>query len=413
MLLSHLLNRLIVVGSLSVIDANGKTHLFEGAPGPAFTVRLHDKSLHWRLFNNPPLALGESCTDATLTVEGAELYQFLEFIGLNMAITGRLTLSGTTGWMEWVLRRLRQFNPAGWARFNVAHHYDLSGALYDLFLDSDKQYSCAYFPTLEISLDKAQEAKKRHIAAKLMVGPGQKVLDIGCGWGGMAIYLARETGADVTGLTLSKEQLLSARKSAEDAGLSNRAHFHLRDYREQSGAFDRIVSVGMFEHVGIDHFKRFFQQVHELLTPDGVALIHTIGRFNGPGVTDPWTRKYIFPGGYIPSLSEIMPAIEKNHLLTTDIEVLRLHYAQTLRHWRLRFMVNRAKAAALYDERFCRMWEYYLAISEVSFRHLGSTVFQIQLTKSQDTLPLTRDYMTALEPSGAPKPEPRDSSRAA
>ncbi|NQU61416.1 MAG: class I SAM-dependent methyltransferase [Rhodospirillales bacterium] len=413
MLLSHLLNRLIRVGSLSVVDANGKTHLFEGAPGPAFTVRLHDKSLHWRLFTNPPLALGESCTDGTLTVEGAALYDFLDFIGRNMAHVGRLSLYGTTGWADWMLRRFQQFNPAGWAKFNVAHHYDLSGDLYDLFLDSDKQYSCAYFPSPKISLEKAQEAKKRHIAAKLMVEPGQKVLDIGCGWGGMAIYLARETGADVTGLTLSKEQLLTARKRAEEAGLSHRVRFYLRDYREQTGAFDRIVSVGMFEHVGIDHFKRYFRQVHDLLTPEGVALIHTIGRFYGPGITDPWIRKYIFPGGYIPALSEIMPAIEKNFLWTTDIEVLRLHYAQTLRHWRYRFMANRDKAAALYDERFYRMWEYYLAISEVSFRHLGSTVFQIQLTKSQDTLPLTRDYMAALEASGAPKPEPRENSRAA
>ena len=228
----------------------------------------------------------------------------------------------------------------------------------------------------------------------------------------MALHLARETGSDVTGLTLSKEQLDVAQTRARDEGLSHRVRFYLRDYREQAGTFDRIVSVGMFEHVGIDHFKRYFEQVRDLLSPDGVALIHAIGRIDGPGVTDPFIRKYIFPGGYIPALSEIMPAIEKTGLWTTDIEVLRLHYAETLRHWRQRFLANRDKAAALYDDRFVRMWEYYLAISEVSFRHLATCVFQIQLTRSQDAVPLTRDYIGVLE-AEIFKSNRRDNTRAA
>lgn len=414
MLLSHLLNRLIRVGSLSVIDAYGNTHLFEGTKGPAVTVRLHDKALHHRLFTNPPLTLGEAYTNGTLTVEDADLYDFLDLIGRNMELSGLSHLKGTTGWISWLLRRLQQWNPAGWARLNAARHYDLSGDLYDLFLDADKQYSCAYFPTPGTGLDEAQETKKRLIAAKLLIEPGHKVLDIGSGWGGMAIYLARETGADVTGLTLSAEQLKVSRQRARDAGLSDRVWFHLRDYREQTGVFDRIVSVGMFEHVGIDHFGKYFSQVRDLLTADGVALLHTMGRVDGPGVTDPWIRKYVFPGGYIPALSEIMPAIEKTGLWTTDIEVLRLHYAETLRHWRRRFKANREKAVALYDERFFRLWEYYLAISEIGFRYLDTTVFQIQITRSQDAVPLTRDYMTRLEDTaGRPKTTRAVSSRAA
>jgi len=412
MLLSQLLKRLIRVGTLRVVDANGTTHLFEGAEGPGVTVRLHDKALHHRLYTNPPLALGEAYTNGTLTVEDATLYDFLDLIGRNMNLAGVSQLKGATGWLNRALRRFQQFNPRGWSRFNAARHYDLSSALYDLFLDSDRQYSCAYFTSPEAGLEEAQKSKKRHLAAKLLIEPGHRVLDIGCGWGGLALFLARETGAEVTGLTLSVEQLKYAEKAAQDAGLSERVKFHLRDYREQTGVFDRIVSVGMFEHVGIDHFHRFFAQVRNLLTDDGVALLHTIGRSDGPGVTDPWIRKYIFPGGYLPALSEIMPAVEKTRLLTTDIEILRLHYAETLRHWRDRFLANRDKAARLYDERFCRLWEYYLTISEISFRYLGSVVFQVQLSKAQDAVPLTRDYIAELEADLA-KPRSRKPSRAA
>ncbi len=394
MLASRMLDSLIRVGSLKVIDAGGQTHLFSGLEGPAVTVRLHDRTLHHRLFFNPSLALGEGYTDGTLTIEdGAGLYEFLDLLGRNLEAAGRSGMGGIAGWLNRAFRRSQQFNPVGWARLNAARHYDLSGALYDLFLDSDKQYSCAYFTDPNIGLDRAQQEKERHIAAKLLLKPGQRVLDIGCGWGGLAIYLATETGADVTGLTLSVEQLKVAECRAREAGLSDRVRFCLRDYREQTGAFDRIVSVGMFEHVGIDHYKRFFRQVRDLLAEDGVALLHTIGRIDGPGPTDPWIRKYIFPGGYIPALSEVMSAIEGTGLWTTDIEVLRLHYAETLRHWRQQFLANRDKAAALFDERFCRMWEYYLAISEITFRYLATAVFQIQLTKRQDAVPLVRDYV--------------------
>jgi len=406
MFLSQLLTPLIRVGTLKVIDANGKTHLFQGAEGPFVCVRLHDKSLPLRLCLNPPLALGEAYTNGTLTVEGASLYDLMDLFGRNMRLAGVSQLRGWAGWLHRALRRLQQFNPKGWSRYNVAHHYDLSSDLYDLFLDSGRQYSCAYFPSSETGLEEAQELKKRHIAAKLLIEPGHRVLDIGCGWGGLALYLARETGALVTGLTLSVEQLKYANQTARNAGLSDRVEFHLRDYRDQTGVFDRIVSVGMFEHVGITHFRKFFAQVHDLLAENGIALLHTIGRMDGPGVTDPWIRKYIFPGGYLPALSEIMPAVEKSQLWTTDIEILRLHYAETLKHWRMRFLANRDRAARLYDERFCRLWEYYLTVSEITFRYLATTVFQIQMAKEQAAVPLTRDYIGKGE-AAISKPRPR------
>ena len=283
------------------------------------------------------------------------------------------------------------------ARRNVAHHYDLSAELYDLFLDADRQYSCAYFTDPAQDLETAQLRKKQHIAAKLLLKPGLRVLDIGCGWGGLGIYLAQQLGAEVTGITLSTEQLAIANARVAAAGLDDRAHFHLRDYRHETGSFDRIVSVGMFEHVGVNHYGEFFSTLRKCLADDGVALLHTIGRRDSPGSTNPWLQKYIFPGGYSPSLSELSAAIERSGLWISDIEVLRLHYADTLRHWRLRFEANRARVAALYDERFCRMWEFYLVTSEVSFRHLDNVVFQVQLAKRRDAVPQTRDYQFAAE----------------
>ncbi len=393
MLVARLLRKLISVGSLTVIDAAGNTHLFHGADGPAVTVRLHDRSLHYRLFFSPSLGFGKAYADGRVSLEHGDIYDLLALIGRNLEIMG---LSGYGGWIgavDWVFRRLRQFNPVSRARTNVAHHYDLTGDFYDLFLDSDKQYSCGYFTHPGIGLERAQTEKKRLIATKLLLKPGMRVLDIGSGWGGLALYLARKHDVAVTGLTLSEEQVKASRERARRAGLADRVRFHLRDYRQQTGVFDRVVSVGMFEHVGIDHFRRYFGQVRDRLTPDGVALLHTIGRIDGPGITDPWIERYVFPGGYIPALSEIVPAIEKSRLWTTDIEVLRLHYAETLRHWRRRFRRNRDKAKALYGERFCRIWEYYLAVSEVSFRHLATSVFQIQLARSQDAVPLTREYL--------------------
>jgi cyclopropane-fatty-acyl-phospholipid synthase len=292
-----------------------------------------------------------------------------------------------------LVRRLHQYNPVARSQKNVAHHYDLSSELYALFLDSDRQYSCAYFRDPGDDIETAQRAKLRHIAAKLRLRPGLKVLDIGSGWGGLALYLAETYGVDVTGLTLSAEQHKLATQRAAAAGLSDRVRFLMRDYREADGLYDRIVSVGMFEHVGVNQYGAFFDRVHRLLNPDGVALLHTIGRSDGPGATHPWVRKYIFPGGYSPALSEIVPVVERAQLWLTDVEVLRLHYAETLRLWRQRFLANRERVRALYDERFCRMWELYLVGAEIGFRRQGLVNFQIQIAKAVDAVPLTRDYM--------------------
>ncbi|HEY5413059.1 MAG TPA: cyclopropane-fatty-acyl-phospholipid synthase family protein [Caulobacteraceae bacterium] len=305
------------------------------------------------------------------------------------------------------MRHIRQANSRAAARRNVAHHYDLSTDLYRRFLDADMQYSCAYFSHPGMTLEEAQAAKKAHIAAKLDLRPGLRVLDIGCGWGGMALTLARDYGVDVTGITLSQEQLLIARQRASDTGLADRVRFELIDYRDVEGVFDRIVSVGMFEHVGVPNYAPFFERVAELLADDGVALVHSIGCKDPPGVSDPFIRKYIFPGGFIPSLSQVTPAIEPTGLWVTDIEVLRLHYAETLRHWRERFAAEREAIAAVYDERFCRMWEFYLAISELGFRAGSCMVMQMQLTKRVDVLPTARNYMVEVEAAGAMVAQPR------
>jgi len=340
--------------------------------------------------------------DGTLTVESGTIYDLLDLVGRNLG-NGRIN-----AWDKWFMnfetlwRGVEQANPLGKARNHVAHHYDLSGELYDLFLDGDRQYSCAYFPTAGVSLDQAQEAKKRHIAAKLCLEPGQKVLDIGSGWGGMGLYLARHADVFVTGVTLSTEQYKLSRKLAQEAGLADRVGFYLRDYREDTGTYDRIVSVGMFEHVGAPHYQEYFDKLASLLRDDGVALLHTIADRSMPSSCNPWIRNYIFPGGYCPALSEILPAIERAGLWVTDIEILRLHYAETLRYWRERFMANRRRAIELYDERFCRMWEFYLAGCEMAFRRMGMMVVQIQLTKSIDAVPLTRDYMARWEQAHAP-----------
>jgi cyclopropane-fatty-acyl-phospholipid synthase len=398
MLLAALLRRVITRGELTLIDARGNRHrIGDAALGPAVTIRLHDRSLHSKLLRNPRLYAGEAYMDGTLTVEGGTIYDFLDLVGLN-------TANGAVGGWDRCLARsqmlwrwFQQYNPLRRSQANVAHHYDLSGELYEMFLDSDRQYSCAYFDRPGCTLEDAQAAKKRHIAAKLALRPGMRVLDIGSGWGGMALYLARTAGVEVTGITLSTEQLKLSRQRAAAEGLEDRVRFVLRDYREEKGTYDRIVSVGMFEHVGAPQYKTFFRQLNRLLTDDGVALLHTISHMDEPTATNPWLRKYIFPGGYCPSLSEILPKTEQVGLWVTDIEILRLHYAETLRHWRHRFVANWDKAVDLYDERFCRMWEFYLAGSEMSFRHQGQIVAQIQLAKSVDALPITRDYMTEWE----------------
>src|SRR6185503_8516031 len=333
--------------------------------------------------------------DGRLTVERGTIADVLEIMLMNLG-TGRLPgiIHASRKLCLW-LRPITQFNSARRARRNVARHYDLSRSLYDLFLDHDLNYSCAYFSHPGMSLEAAQAAKKLHIAAKLNLHrPGLKVLDIGSGWGSLGLDLARENDADVLGVTLSGEQLAVANHRAAAAGLARQCRFELRDYRAVEGQFDRIASVGMFEHVGVQYYDTFFAKLRDLLAPDGVALLHTIGRADGPGATPPWISKYIFSGGYVPALSEIMASIERSGLYATDIEVWRLHYAETLKKWRTRFHKNRAKAAALYDERFCRMWEFYLAGAEMAFRHDGQVVFQIQLAKRVDTLPMTRDYMS-------------------
>jgi cyclopropane-fatty-acyl-phospholipid synthase len=347
-------------------------------------IRIHDLATAWRITRNPGLAVGEAYMDGTLTIERGTLYDFLAVATRNLAHVKRR-------------RRAPARNRRADAGRNVAHHYDLSRALFDLFLDSDKQYSCGYFVRPDMSLDDAQLAKKRHIAAKLALRAGDRVLDIGSGWGGLALTLAEEHGADVVGITLSKEQLRDARERAASRGLARRVRFDLTDYRDVEGEFDRIVSVGMFEHVGPAHYDAYFAAIARLLKRDGVALLHTIGRFDGPAGGNAWIEKYIFPGGTIPALSQIIAATERAGLIVSDVEVLRLHYAETLRAWRERFAARRDEARALYDERFCRMWEFYLAGAEAGFREGALVVFQVQLIKDRAVLPLTRDYITDFE----------------
>jgi cyclopropane-fatty-acyl-phospholipid synthase len=397
MMLASVLARAIRLGSLTLIDAAGGRHRFGGAPGPSATIRLHDPALHWKLLLKPRLFVPEAYMDGTLTIEEGNLYDFIDLMvcnDVNLTDSLPIRLGQAAGRL---VRRVHQYNPVPRARRNVAHHYDLSDQLYELFLDRDRQYSCAYFRAPEDDLDTAQDNKKRHLAAKLLLRPGLRVLDIGSGWGGLALHLAAESGCDVTGLTLSEEQLKVSTRRAAAAGLADRVRFHLRDYREETGCYDRIVSVGMFEHVGLNQYPAYFRKLRDQLAPDGVALLHSIGRMDGPGTTNPWMRKYIFPGGYSPALSEVVPEAERARLWITDIEILRLHYADTLRAWRCRFEHNRERIRALYDERFCRMWEMYLVGSELAFRRDGHFVFQMQLAKTVDAVPLTRDYITDWE----------------
>jgi cyclopropane-fatty-acyl-phospholipid synthase len=398
MLLARFLGKLIRSGSLTLIDAQGQAVETGDGTDPKVTIRIHDRMTQWKMGVNPALYTGEAYMDGKLTIEEGTLYDFLDLATRSLWEPGNGAIVAAMNTLRIMVRLARQINPVSRSRTNVAHHYDLSGGLYDLFLDADRQYSCAYFEHPAASLEEAQESKKRHIAAKLLLDrPGLRVLDIGCGWGGLALYLAAETGAHVTGITLSQEQLKTARERAERAGLADRVSFHLRDYRLEQGAYDRIVSVGMFEHVGTPHYPAFFGKVRELLAPDGVALLHSIGRADTPGSTNPWIRKYIFPGGYCPALSEVLPVIERKALVVTDVEILRLHYAATLREWRRRFTENRDKVKEIYDERFCRMWEFYLAGAEVAFRNENQIVFQIQFARDQEAVPLTRDYIGEWE----------------
>jgi len=398
-ILDAVLKRFIIVGRLTVRWPDGRLRTYAGQPGPEASLTIHTNEAIRRLVLNPALAVGECYMDGTLTPDARGIYDVLDVLVTNLTANGgKLLMAQVRHKLRLLKRRIDQYNPAGRAQRNVAHHYDLNGRLYSLFLDRDRQYSCAYFPRGDETLEEAQAAKKRHIAAKLLLTrPNLTVLDIGCGWGGMALTLARDHGARVTGITLSQEQLAEARHRAAAEGLSDRITFELMDYRAMTQRFDRIVSVGMFEHVGVGYYPAFFETVSRCLNPDGVALLHAIGRSDSPGATNPWIAKYIFPGGYCPALSEVLPPIERSGLVATDIEILRLHYAETLRHWRRRFAANRDAIASLYDDRFCRMWEFYLCGAELSFRREGNMVFQIQLARDQTAVPLTRDYISSLE----------------
>jgi cyclopropane-fatty-acyl-phospholipid synthase len=394
-LLRYVFKQFVRRGTMTVTTAKGTTFACGDGTGTPVAVRFVTAKAERRILFNPELALGEAWMDGTFLVEKGSIADVLAILmGQPEIMPG---LAKPRYWLRYPIRRLKQFNPRERARKNVAHHYDLDGRLYALFLDADRQYSCAYFETPEASLDDAQLAKKRHIAAKLLIRPGDRVLDLGSGWGGLGLYLAEMTEADVTGITLSTEQFQASNARAAEKNLSRSARFLLQDYRDVSGPFDRIASVGMFEHVGVGFYETYFRRCAELLADDGIILLHAIGRSTGPDVTSPWITKYIFPGGYIPALSEVTPAIERAGLLVCDVEILRLHYADTLKAWRERFMARREEAVRLYDERFARMWEFYLACSEMAFRKQNLMVFQFQLTKRQGVVPTTRDYIANEE----------------
>ncbi len=388
-------------GQLTVIHADGR-RLTLGSPDPDFpsvTIRFADAGVTGRIVRHPALGAAEAFMDGRLLIEEGDIRDLVNLLKGNRPWErgGGLKPNLPVRVAGQLIHRLDRINMARRSKRNVAHHYDLSDRLYDLFLDVDRQYSCAYFTDPGNTLEQAQADKKAHIAAKLLLKPGMTVLDIGCGWGGMALYLHQKTGAEVLGVTLSEEQLKVARARAEAAGVADKVRFELIDYRHVTGQFDRIVSVGMFEHVGPAHYKTFFRQCRDLLADDGVMLLHTIGRMGGPGVTDTFTTKYIFPGGYNPALSEIVRGYEGTRLFPTDVEVLRVHYALTIDHWYDRTVAAKDQIVALYDERFYRLWTFYLAGAAAAFRTGGMCNYQIQLSKQRLTVPLTRDYIGEAE----------------
>jgi cyclopropane-fatty-acyl-phospholipid synthase len=391
------LKSFIRTGTLNVIDAAGETHIFRGTPGPEVTMRLTDPTLYRTLFFNPELAAGEAYMDGRMSFEDSTLRDFLTLFSVNRLSLGSYPLQKVLRKISRGLKRFQQSNPVGKAQKNVAHHYDIGNDFYRLFLDQGMQYSCAYFTSDGNTLEEAQQNKLRLIASKLNLKAGQHVLDIGCGWGDMALYLARMESVNVLGVTLSREQCSLANERAKQLGVAGRVRFELRDYRDVTERFDRIVSVGMFEHVGAHHYDEFFAKVNELMTDDGIMLLHSIGHMSPPGTASPWLRKYIFPGAYSPALSEVFTSVEQNSLWVTDLEFLRLHYAKTLAHWERRFQTNRALVAQMYDERFCRMWEFYLISAEMMFRTGSQLVFHMQLAKRRDAAPIVRDYVTDVQ----------------
>jgi cyclopropane-fatty-acyl-phospholipid synthase len=398
-MLSKLIRKTISRGRLHVIFPGGRRESFGFEGGTDAAIKISDTATMMRVVASPSLGFGEGYMEGRIEVCEGSIRDVIDILTSNIEALEATPLFRLRNFIGRRTRSLRQFNTPQRAQRNAAHHYDLSENLYRLFLDEDMQYSCAYFASPHDDLETAQWRKKRHIASKLLLEPGQSVLDIGSGWGGLAIELACLAGADVTGVTLSREQLRAARERVHKLGLAARVKFDLADYRQLSGPFDRIVSVGMFEHVGVPNYRDFFHQIKKLLRSDGIALIHAIGRKGPPGCCDSWIEKHIFPGGYIPALSEVLSAVEHEGLWVTDIEILRLHYAETLKHWFDRFQTNRRAAAVLYDERFCRMWEFYLASCEMAFRNGDLMVFQLQLSSDRTAVPLIRDYMVDGERS--------------
>jgi cyclopropane-fatty-acyl-phospholipid synthase len=396
-LLDRLLKHAVTSGALELITAGGKVRRYGDPRAEPVRVRLTDSATAGRIARNPPLAAGEAFMDGRLLVEGGDILDLLDLVSSNLRWDRGNSLRAAMWGQQRIAAKWDELNARSRARRNVAHHYDLSDRLYDLFLDPERQYSCGYFREGNqgpgSSLEQAQIDKLDHITKKLCLKPGMRVLDIGCGWGGMARHIHRVSGAEVLGVTLSQEQLKHARAQALEQGIDDKVRFELMDYRDVEGAFDRIVSVGMFEHVGRPNYGTFFQKLASLLTDDGVALLHSIGRAGGPGSTDPWTAKYIFPGGYTPAYSELARHIERAYLWPTDVEVWRLHYAWTLEHWLKRCRERKADIVALYDERFFRMWEFYLSGAIMAFRHDDHVVWQIQLSRKRDSVPVTRDYL--------------------
>jgi len=397
-LISRLIGTLLTKGRITLVQPDGSRETYGPGGGKELTVRFADKRVAFDLVRNPRLALGEAYMDGRLTIEDGTILDLLELIvganrwedgGRGRAILKKGKIKG--------LKKLLRRNDAVRSKRNVAHHYDLKDELYELFLDGDRQYSCAYFTDPANSLDQAQSDKKAHIAAKLYLKPGMKVLDIGSGWGGTALYLNRVADVDVLGITLSEEQLKVARRRAEEAGVADRVKFELIDYRHLTGTFDRIVSIGMFEHVGAAHYEEFYASCRDLLAEDGVMLLHTIGKLGGAGAPDPFTDKWIFPGYHLPSLSQMSVASEKVRLISSDVETLRLHYAYTLRHWLERAIEAHDKIVAMYDERFFRMWEFYLAGGIVMFESGAACNYQVQYIRDRHAVPITRDYMMEAE----------------
>jgi len=392
-MLFSILKKIKFKGKIDIIDHKGNTHTFGGA-GSYSKVRFTNKSIERKLFRNPSLYLGEGYMNEEIVIEAGTIEDFIkiitssyeDFFHHNPFFKMHTSISG-------FFRSFQQMNMLIQSKKNVAHHYDLNEDLYRLILDKDMQYSCAYFHNENISLEQAQYDKKKHIIEKLQIKDDMEVLDIGCGWGGMALQIAKDTGANVKGITLSQNQFATAQQRAQEEGLNEKVKFSLQDYRHEKYKYDRIVSVGMFEHVGVSHFSEFFSKTYDLLKDSGIFLLHTIGKRGKPAATGTWIRKYIFPGGYIPSLSEITEITEKYNINITDIEILRMHYAHTLSHWYKRTMDNQKEIVKMFDNRFLRMWEFYLLISKYSFVNMGNVVYQIQIAKNIHNLPLTRNYI--------------------